>query len=166
MRRRTKHLIARDNARGRLLDAGRDVIRTHGFTAATIDDLRHGAGVTKGALFRYFSGKEVPVAAVAKHGAEASKAATSSPETVPDSAIGAVMPAPADTPSGPEGAVLAIEFAGLGRRFPGLNVGPVFAPNEAVSSRILAEDQAETALSSNAITGAVRGRSRPGACWR
>lgn len=45
-------------ARERLLEAARDVIRTKGFTATTVDDLCRSAGVTKGAFFHHFKSKE------------------------------------------------------------------------------------------------------------
>lgn len=77
------------------------------------------------------------------HG-EASKAAAFYAETFPDSAVGAVMRAPGDVPGGGEGAELTVEFTVLGRRFVGLNGGPAFVPNEAVSFMVVTDDQAET----------------------
>jgi predicted 3-demethylubiquinone-9 3-methyltransferase (glyoxalase superfamily) len=44
---------------------------------------------------------------------------------------------------GPEGTVMVIEFDLAGQRFVGLNGGPLFKPNEAVSFLITCEDQAE-----------------------
>jgi TetR/AcrR family transcriptional regulator, transcriptional repressor for nem operon len=46
------------HARERLLETARDMIRTKGFTATTVDDLCRGAGVTKGAFFHHFRSKE------------------------------------------------------------------------------------------------------------
>ncbi|KGF69190.1 TetR family transcriptional regulator [Hoeflea sp. BAL378] len=46
------------NARIRLLEAARDVIRAKGFAATTVDDLCRQAGVTKGAFFHHFKSKE------------------------------------------------------------------------------------------------------------
>lgn len=46
------------NARTRLLESARDVIRTKGFTATSVDDLCKTAGVTKGAFFHHFKSKE------------------------------------------------------------------------------------------------------------
>ena len=46
------------NARTRLLEAARDVIRAKGFCATSVDDLCKAAGVTKGAFFHHFKSKE------------------------------------------------------------------------------------------------------------
>lgn len=45
-------------ARERLLEAARDVIRAKGFSATSVDDLCRTAGVTKGAFFHHFRSKE------------------------------------------------------------------------------------------------------------
>ncbi|TDH38932.1 TetR/AcrR family transcriptional regulator [Pseudohoeflea suaedae] len=45
-------------ARERLLEAARDVVRAKGFSATSIDDLCRSAGVTKGAFFHHFRSKE------------------------------------------------------------------------------------------------------------
>lgn len=58
MPRPTKHEPERGDARTRLLEAARDVIRQKGFTATTVDDLCKAAGVTKGAYFHHFESKE------------------------------------------------------------------------------------------------------------
>src|ERR1700704_2568140 len=44
--------------RTRLLDAARDVIRTKGYTATTVDEICAAAGVTKGGFFHHFVSKE------------------------------------------------------------------------------------------------------------
>jgi predicted 3-demethylubiquinone-9 3-methyltransferase (glyoxalase superfamily) len=62
---------------------------------------------------------------------------------LPDSRIDKVMRSPADTPSGPEGSVLTVEFTLAGQKFIGLNGGPEFRFNEAVSFTIDCADQAE-----------------------
>jgi predicted 3-demethylubiquinone-9 3-methyltransferase (glyoxalase superfamily) len=64
--------------------------------------------------------------------------------TFPDSHVGKTSISPTKTPSGPEGQELIVEFTVCGRKFLGLNGGPNFVPNEAVSFVILTEDQAET----------------------
>lgn len=61
----------------------------------------------------------------------------------PDSRIERVMHSPADTPSGPAGTVLTVEFTLSGSRFVGLNGGPQFPFTEAVSFHIDCADQAE-----------------------
>ncbi len=58
MSRPTKQSPDRGDARTRLLEAARDVIRQKGFTATTVDDLCKAAGVTKGAYFHHFENKE------------------------------------------------------------------------------------------------------------
>ncbi len=55
-------------------------------------------------------------------------------------------------PGGEEGEELTVEFTVLGQSFVGLNGGPNFKPNEAVSFMVLTEDQEETDRYWNAIT--------------
>lgn len=62
---------------------------------------------------------------------------------LPDSRIDRVMKSPADTPSGPAGTVLTVEFTLAGTRYFGLNGGPQFPFTEAVSFQIPCDDQAE-----------------------
>ena len=73
--------------------------------------------------------------------------------TFPDSHVGNAMTAPGDNPSGPAGDELVVEFTVLGRAFSGLNGGPNFTPNEAVSFMVVTEDQAETDRYWDAIVG-------------
>jgi predicted 3-demethylubiquinone-9 3-methyltransferase (glyoxalase superfamily) len=61
----------------------------------------------------------------------------------PDSRIERVTRSPADTPSGPAGMVLTVEFTLAGTRFIALNGGPQFPFTEAVSFQIDCADQAE-----------------------
>lgn len=72
----------------------------------------------------------------------------------PDSAVGAVLHSPVDTPGGPAGSVLTVEFTLLGQSFVGLNGGPQFPFTEAVSFQVHTDDQAETDRYWDAIVGA------------
>ena len=63
---------------------------------------------------------------------------------LPDSRVDNVQRSPADNPSGREGSVLVVEFTLAGQKFVGLNGGPLFKFNEAVSFQIHTRDQAET----------------------
>ncbi len=83
---------------------------------------------------------------------EARKAAEFYAATFPDSSVGEAMIAPSEYPDGQPGDELTVEFTVLGRRFVGLNGGPAFKPNEAVSFMVVTEDQAETDRYWNAIT--------------
>ena len=62
---------------------------------------------------------------------------------IPDSRIDNVWRSPADTPSGPEGMVLLVDFTVGGQQLQALDGGPDFHFNEAVSLVIECEDQAE-----------------------
>ncbi len=62
---------------------------------------------------------------------------------LPNSRIDRVFHSPADTPSGPAGSVLTVEFTLAGMQYLGLNGGPEFKFNEAVSFQIHCDDQKE-----------------------
>lgn len=72
---------------------------------------------------------------------------------LPDSRVDAVHRSPADNPSTSEGAVLVVEFTLAGRKYVGLNGGPHFKFNEAISFQIQTDDQAETDRLWDAIVG-------------
>ena len=72
--------------------------------------------------------------------------------TFPDSHVERAYAAPSDYPSGQKGDELTVKFTVLGRPFLGLNGGPLFKPNEAVSFIVLTENQEETDRYWNAIT--------------
>ena len=50
--------VPRGEARARLIEAGRSLVRRQGFAATSVDDLCAAAGVTKGAFFHHFASKE------------------------------------------------------------------------------------------------------------
>jgi predicted 3-demethylubiquinone-9 3-methyltransferase (glyoxalase superfamily) len=62
---------------------------------------------------------------------------------IANSRIDAIHRSPAETPSGPEGMVLLVDFTLGGHKLQGLNGGPDFKFNEAISIVIECEDQAE-----------------------
>jgi predicted 3-demethylubiquinone-9 3-methyltransferase (glyoxalase superfamily) len=97
------------------------------------------------------------------HG-EAQQAAAFYARTFPDSSVGAVQTSPTDTPSGPEGQELLVEFTVLGQRFIGINGGDLFKPNEAVSFQVVTDDQAETDRLWNAIVDTGGEESNCGWC--
>lgn len=82
----------------------------------------------------------------------------------PDSRIESVLRSPADNPSTPQGAVLAVEFTLNGQPFVGINGGPAFRFNEAVSFAIDCEDQAEVDRYWQALTAEGGGPGRCGWC--
>src|SRR3954452_1437214 len=83
---------------------------------------------------------------------EARKAAEFYASVFPDSRVGEAMAAPGDYPDGRQGDELTVDFAVLGRSFVGLNGGPNFRPNEAVSFMVVTENQEETDRYWDAIT--------------
>jgi predicted 3-demethylubiquinone-9 3-methyltransferase (glyoxalase superfamily) len=84
---------------------------------------------------------------------EARKAAEFYASVFPDTNVGARHSAVSDFPGGNEGEELTVEFTVLGQSFVGLNGGPNFKPNEAVSFMVVTENQEETDRYWNAIVG-------------
>jgi predicted 3-demethylubiquinone-9 3-methyltransferase (glyoxalase superfamily) len=76
-------------------------------------------------------------------GGQAEEAATFYVSLLPDSRIDRILRSPTDTPSGPEGSVLTVEFTLAGQRYLGLNGGSDHPFTQAVSFQILCQDQAE-----------------------
>jgi 2-polyprenyl-6-hydroxyphenyl methylase/3-demethylubiquinone-9 3-methyltransferase len=84
--------------------------------------------------------------------------------TFPDSAVGRIVRAPSDFPSGKKGDVLTVEFTVVGVQCVGLNGGPAFKHSEAFSFQITTEDQAETDRYWDAIVGSGGQESACGWC--
>ena len=53
--------------KSKLIDAARDLIRAKGYSATTVDDICHAAGVTKGGFFHHFESKDQLGVAAAEH---------------------------------------------------------------------------------------------------
>lgn len=62
---------------------------------------------------------------------------------LPDSRIDRVVRSPADNPSMKKGGVLLVDFTLAGQSYTGLNGGPQYRFNEAVSFQVMCDDQAE-----------------------
>ncbi|GJE12778.1 VOC family protein [Methylobacterium longum] len=97
------------------------------------------------------------------HG-QAREAAQFYADTFPDSHVADAMNAPSDFPGGSKGNELTVSFTVLGRPFVGLNGGPSFKANQAVSFMVLTEDQAETDRYWQAIVGNGGAESQCGWC--
>lgn len=95
---------------------------------------------------------------------EARNAAEFYAATFPDSRVGAGHASAADNPSKKEGEEITVAFTVCGRDFVGLNGGPNFTPNEAVSFMVVTEDQEETDRYWNAIVDNGGAESMCGWC--
>jgi predicted 3-demethylubiquinone-9 3-methyltransferase (glyoxalase superfamily) len=71
----------------------------------------------------------------------------------PDSHVKKAHASAVDIPPAKAGEDLTVEFTVLGQAYIGLNGGPNFRPNEAVSFMVLTEDQEETDRYWDAIVG-------------
>jgi predicted 3-demethylubiquinone-9 3-methyltransferase (glyoxalase superfamily) len=83
---------------------------------------------------------------------KAEEAANFYASLLPDSHVDRIHRAPADYPSGKAGDVLTVEFTLMGQSFVGLNGGPLFKFNEAISFQIPVETQAEVSRLSDALS--------------
>ncbi len=92
---------------------------------------------------------------------KAEEAASFYAALLPDSRIDKVWRSPAETPSGPAGMVLVVDFTIAGQQVQGLNGGPDFSFNEAVSLVIECDDQAEVDRLWEALTA---DGGEPGPC--
>ena len=91
----------------------------------------------------------------------AQEAAESYVSLLPNSSVDKIWRSPAETPSGPAGMILVVDFTLDGQRFQGLNGGPDFNFNEAVSFVIECQDQAEVDRLWEALTA---NGGEPGPC--
>jgi predicted 3-demethylubiquinone-9 3-methyltransferase (glyoxalase superfamily) len=92
---------------------------------------------------------------------QAEDAATFYASLFPDSRVGTVAASTAETPSGPKGMPLTVEFTLFGQPFVGLNGGPDFTFNEAISFQVHCKDQAEVDRYWDALTA---DGGEPGPC--
>jgi len=79
----------------------------------------------------------------------------------PDSSVDVVHRSPSDYPSGKAGDVLTVDFTVMGMKFMGLNGGPMFKFDEAVSFQVQTQDQEETDRYWNAL---IADGGAPSAC--
>jgi predicted 3-demethylubiquinone-9 3-methyltransferase (glyoxalase superfamily) len=84
--------------------------------------------------------------------------------TFPDSRVTALHLSPSDYPSGKAGDLLTVEFTILGQSFVGLNGGPEFTFDEAISFQVFTDTQEETDRYWNAIVGSGGQESVCGWC--
>jgi predicted 3-demethylubiquinone-9 3-methyltransferase (glyoxalase superfamily) len=97
------------------------------------------------------------------HG-QARKAAEFYAAIFPDSHVDARHAAPSDYPGGNEGNELTVEFTVLGMPFLGLNGGPSFKFNEAISFQVFTDSQEETDRYWDAIVANGGAESQCGWC--
>jgi predicted 3-demethylubiquinone-9 3-methyltransferase (glyoxalase superfamily) len=84
---------------------------------------------------------------------QAREAAAFYASVFPDSHVGEGHASAADNPAAREGEELIVDFTVLGQSYIGLNGGPMFRPNEAVSFMIVTENQEDTDRYWDAIIG-------------
>jgi predicted 3-demethylubiquinone-9 3-methyltransferase (glyoxalase superfamily) len=106
-----------------------------------------------------FGGPKVYTCLWFNHNAE--EAAKFYTSLIPDSSVDNIWRSPAETPSGPEGMVLLVDFTLGGHKLQGLNGGPDFRFSEAISLVVECEDQAEVDRLWEALT---KDGGEPGPC--
>ena len=95
--------------------------------------------------------KKIKIAPCLWFNKNAEEAAKFYAATFPDSRVTAVHKAPGDYPGGKAGEVLTVDFTVLGQPFLGLNGGPEFTFDEAISFQVFTDTQEETDRYWNAI---------------
>jgi len=95
---------------------------------------------------------------------EGRKAAEFYTSIFPDSRMGHGVDSATDTPSGPAGQEILVEFTVCRQTFAALDGGPNFKPNESVSFMVMTDDQAETDRLWNAIVDGGGQESECGWC--
>ena len=91
----------------------------------------------------------------------ADKAARFYASIFPNSRVDRIWTLPADSPSGPAGAVKVVDFTLLGQRFQAMTAGPHHDFNDAISIVVMCDDQAELDRYWNAL---LKGGGKPQAC--
>ena len=102
-----------------------------------------------------------PITACLWFDGQAEEAAAFWASIFPDSRVDAVHRSASDTPSGEKGTVITVDFTLRGVPFVGLNGGPDFRFNEAISFMVDCGDQAEVGRYWGALTA---GGGEPGPC--
>lgn len=92
---------------------------------------------------------------------EAEEAARFYASVFPDSRVDRVTTLPADTPSGPAGSVVVVEFTLFGQAFSAMSAGPHDPFNDAISLMVQCGSQAEIDRYWNAI---LENGGKPQAC--
>src|SRR5262245_19120213 len=140
---------------GRLLMAddcpGGQGRQRHSSTYRTAPEVRRLQPVSYPAQGRKLMTDKIRIATCLWFNKNAEEAAKFYAATFPDSRVTAVHRSPSDYPSGKAGDVLTVEFTVLGQPFVGLNGGPEFTFDEAISFQVFTDTQEETDRYWNAI---------------
>lgn len=92
---------------------------------------------------------------------EAEEAARFYASIFPDSRVDSVTSLPTDSPSGPAGSVVVVDFTLFGQKFSAMSAGPHHEFNDAISFMVRCESQAEVDRYWNAI---LEAGGKPTAC--
>jgi predicted 3-demethylubiquinone-9 3-methyltransferase (glyoxalase superfamily) len=92
---------------------------------------------------------------------QAEEAARFYASIIPDSRVDSVVTMPADSPSGPAGSVVVVEFTLAGRDVMAMSAGPMDPFNNAISIMLECDTQAEI---DRLWDGLLRGGGKPQAC--